>query len=126
MPTVTRVNGTKATVGTLYNPNCNLYLITVLTAVPAAVNLQLQDGVDSDGAGADAGGADQVVEMIVKELNPLAYFVPAASNGEIYVVMDKAINDATSIRDRIRNLSPINSVVVTGTTVDAATSFTVA
>ena len=126
MPTVTRVNGTQSTVGTLYNPNCNLYLITVKTAAPAAVNLQLQDGVDSDGGGADTGGADQVVEMIMKELNPLAYFIPAATNGEIYVVMDKAINDAYEVQRRIRNLSPINSVVVTGTTVAAATSFTVA
>ena len=125
MATVTRVHGTASAVATLYNPNCNLYLITVKTAAPANVNLQLQDGVDGDGGGADTAGADQVVEMIVKELNPLAYFIPAASGGVIYVIMDKSVNDADDIQTRIRNLSPINSIVVTGTTVVAATSFSV-
>lgn len=126
MASVTRINGTQSTVATLYNPNCNLYLITVKIANGTPVDLQLQDGADSDGAGADAGGADQIVEMIIKEISPLAYFVPAAGNGVIYVVMDKSISDATELRTRIRNLSPINTVVVTGTTVTAATSFTVA
>lgn len=135
MATVTRINGTKATVATLYNPNCNLYLITVKNASNTAINLQVEDGADGDGAGADTAAADQVVEQIVKEISPLAYFVPAASSGVIYVVMDKAINDATELQTRIRyigkdagatttSVGP-NDVDISGTTVAAATSFTV-
>ena len=124
--TVTRVHGTDTTVGTLYSPNCNAFLITVKIANGTAVDLQTQDGVDSDGAGADAGGADQVLEMIVKEINPLAWFAPADSSGKIHVIMDKSVNDATELRTRIRNMSPVNSIVVTGTTVTAATSITIA
>lgn len=126
MATVTRVNGTDTAVGTLYSPNCNAYLITVKIANGTAVDLQTQDGVDSDGAGADTSGTDQVLEMIVKEINPLAWFAPADNSGKIHVIMDKSINDATELRTRIRNMSPINTVVVTGTTVVAASSITIA
>ena len=123
---VTRVHGTDTTVGTLYSPNCNAYLITVKIANGTAVDLQAQDGVDSDGAGADAGGADQVLEMIVKEINPLAWFAPADASGKIHVVMDKGISDATELRTRIRNMTTLNGINVTGTTVVAASSITVA
>ena len=105
MATVTRVNGSSTTVGTIYNPNVNLYIIQVKTTGGAAnVNLQLEDSTDSDGAGADAAVVDGVVESIVKEINPLAWFTLAANTGFIYVVMDKAINSAAELQTRIRRI----------------------
>ncbi len=120
MGSVTRVNGSATQVGTLYSPNCNAYLITVKTAAPANVDLQTQD---SYGANAQVDG---VIEMIVKEINPLAWYAPADNSGQIHVIMDKSINDATELRTRIRSLSPTNSIVITGTTVVAASSITIA
>jgi hypothetical protein len=64
--------------------------------------------------------------MIVKEINPLAWFAPVDNSGKIHVIMDKSINDATELRTRIRNMSPVNSIVVSGTTVVAASSITIA
>ena len=93
MATVTRVNGLKATVATLYNDNCNLYKITVKVAATTAVDLRAED---------DA--VNEVVEQIVKEINPLAYFAVDANTGIIYVVMDKAINSAGDLQHRIRQI----------------------
>jgi hypothetical protein len=105
MATVTRVNGSATTAGTLYAPNSNLFIIQVKTTGGAAnVNLQIEDSTDSDGAGADVAVVDGVVESIVKEINPLAWFTPAASAGLIYVVMDKNINNAAELQLRIRRI----------------------
>jgi hypothetical protein len=117
MASVTRVNGLRNLVGTVYADNCNIFLITVKIANATAVDLQAED---------DA--MDETVELILKEINPLAFYMPADNSGKIHVVMDKSINDAVELRTRIRNMSPVgaNSINVTGTTVTAATSFTVA
>jgi len=105
MATVTRVNGSATTVGTIYNPNVNLYIIQVKTNNGAAnVNLQIEDSTDSDGAGADVAVVDGVVEAIVREINPLAWFTVAATSGLMYVVMDKAINSAAELQLRIRRI----------------------
>jgi hypothetical protein len=120
MPSLTRVNGSGTQVGTLYSPNCFAYLITVKIANGTAVDLQAQD---SYGGNAQVDG---VIEMIVKEVNPKAWFAPADSTGKIHVICDMNIDDATELQTRIRNMSPINGVVVTGTTVVAASSITVA
>jgi hypothetical protein len=132
MPTVTRVNGSATQVGVLYNLNCNLYLITVKNTAGTALNLTSEDS-----AGANAV-IDGVIEAIVDELNPLAWFVPADQTtytGQIYVIMDKAINDATELRTRVRRIGLLsdnttdvgpNDRDISGTTITAATSFTVA
>ena len=120
MASVTRVHGSDSAVGTLYSPNANCFLITVKTAAPANVDLQTQD---TYGGNAQIDG---VLESIIKELNPKAWYAPADNSGQIHVVMDKNIDDATELRTRIRNMSPINSIVVTGTTVVAASSITIA
>lgn len=134
--TVTRVNGSATRVAVLYNPNAYLYIITVKNASNTAINLQLEDSYDGDGAGADVALVDGVIESIVKEINPLAWFAPADTSGVIHVVMDDSINDATELRTRIRRIGKIaggttttvgpNAVDISGTTVVAATSFTVA
>jgi hypothetical protein len=118
---VTRVNGLRNTVGTLYQDMVNLFKITVRTTVPAAVDLRAED---------DA--MDEVVEAIVRELNPLAFFVVDDASGVIYVVMDKHINDASELQVRIRrigkdanaNTTSIgpNAVDISGTLVQSAVS----
>jgi hypothetical protein len=118
MAVVTRVNGLQATVGTLYADNCNLFVVQVQNNSNSNIDLRAED---------DA--VDEAVEMIVKELNPLAYFVVNANTGLIYLVMDKNINSASELQTRIRNMGSavgVNSIDVRGTDVTLGTSFTVA
>jgi hypothetical protein len=74
--------------------------------------------------------------MILKELNPLAYQITNSSAGTIHLVMDKNAS-AADMQTRVRRvgLNPnddfstvlgSNSVDISGSTVTAATSLTVA
>ena len=125
MSTVTRVNGLRNTVGTLYSDNVNLFKVTVkkTTGGVAAIDLRAED---------DAVG--ETVEMIVQELNPMAFFVVDDNSGVIYIVMDKAITSASELQTRIRrigidsgatttSIGP-NDVDISSTTVEAAVSMT--
>ncbi len=117
MAEITRVNGLRNTVGTLYADNCTLFVVQVQSAANANRDLRAED---------DA--IEETVEYIVKELNPLAFFVVDADTGLIYIVMDKNAT-ASDIQTRIRNLGTAvgpNNVDVTGTDVTAATSLTLA
>lgn len=116
MGAFTRVNGLRNTVGTLYMDNCNMFVIQVQNAANSNRDLRAED---------DA--VDEAVEYIVKELNPLAFFVVDAGTGLIYVVMDKNISSASELQTRIRNMGTavgVNSIDVTGTDVTLATSLT--
>ena len=123
--TVTRVNGLRNLVATMYMDNCNAYLITVKNAAATAIDLQAED---------DA--TDEVVEMIIKEISPMAFYMPADNTGKIHVIMDKSVNDATELRTRIRQVGKDagatttsiggNDVDISGTTVTLATSPTIA
>ena len=93
MATFTRTNGLKATVGTLYAPNCNLWLITVKDTGASAIDLRDED---------DA--VNETVEAIIQELNPLAYFTTDSAAGTMMVVMDKTINSASELQTRIRRI----------------------
>ena len=94
MATVTRINGLQATAGTLYAPNCNLWLVTVKdSAGPTAIDLRDED---------DA--VNETVEAIIQELNPLAYFITDTAAGTMMLVMDKAINSASELQTRIRRI----------------------
>ena len=184
MAYVTRINGPATTVGTLFNKNCNLYIIQVKNAANSNMDLTKEDssatGVtpiaatatvvntlyrivtlgNSDfttigaitnvvgtnfyatGVGTGTGTVSALgttIEAIVDEISPLAYFTPNASSGYIYVVMDKSINDASELQQRIRNIALISTGVNTGktavgpntvdiskTVVTTATSFSVA
>jgi hypothetical protein len=122
--TVTRVNGLRNTVGTVYADNCNLYLITVKNTSGTAIDLRAED---------DA--VDEAVEQIVKELNPLAFFVTNSNAGTISVVMDKSINSASELQARLRTLGKDsgasttsigpNDIDISGTTVQDAATFVV-
>jgi len=116
--TIGRINGSNTRVGTLYNSNCNLYNIYV--SYEGAVDLRTEDSYGGDAT------IDGVIESIVKELNPLAWFAPNDNDGIISVVMDKSINDAADIQKRIRDLSPVgpNETDISGTEVYPATSMT--
>jgi hypothetical protein len=90
MGSFTRTNGLNCTVGTLYNLNANAFLITVKNAGASAIDLRAED---------DA--VDEVVEQIVKEINPLMFFVTNSSAGTIHVIMDQSVNLASRIcKDR--------------------------
>jgi hypothetical protein len=96
--------------------NCNMFVIQVQNVSNSNRDLRAED---------DA--VDEAVEYIVKELNPLAFFVVDASTGLIYVVMDKNINSASELQVRIRNMGTavgVNSIDVTGTDVTLATALT--
>jgi len=123
MATVTRVTGLQATVGTVYSVNANLFLLTVKKLDTVAVDLRNEDS-----------SVDLTVEQIVKELNPLAYFVTNDSSGKIHLVMDKNSN-AADIQLRVRRIATSNIdgstvgpnfVDIGGSTVVAASTFTVA
>ncbi len=117
MGDVTRVNGLACTAGTLYSLNAKAFLITVKNAAASARDLRAED---------DA--VDETVEMIVKELNPLMFFVTNSSAGTMHIVTDVSLS-AADIQTRIRNLGTTvgpNDIDVTGTTVADAASITVA
>ena len=126
MGSFTRTNGLGCTAGTLYNLNANAFLITVKNAAASARDLTAED---------DA--VDEVVEQIVKEINPLIFFVTDSSAGTIHVIMDQSVNSASELQVRIRrigidgggatttSIGP-NDIDISGTTVAAAASITVA
>ena len=125
MGSLTRVNGLAVTVGTLYNLNVNAFLITVKNTSASAIDLRAED---------DA--VDEAVEQIIKELNPLMFFVTNSSAGTIHVIMDQSINSASELQTRIRrigidsgatttSIGP-NDIDISGTTVAAGASITVA
>ena len=112
-----RVNGLACTVGTLYSLNAKAFLVTVKNAAASARDLRAED---------DA--VDEAVEMIVKELNPLMFFVTDSTAGTMHIVADVSLS-AADLQTRIRNLGATvgpNDIDVTGTTVADAASITVA
>ena len=117
MADITRVNGLACTVGTVYSLNAKAFLVTVKNAAASARDLRAED---------DA--VDETVEMIVKELNPLIFFVTDSSAGTIHLITDVSLS-AADIQTRIRNLGTVvgpNNIDVTGTTVADAASITIA
>jgi hypothetical protein len=117
MGAVTRVNGLACTVGTLYSLNAKAFLVTVKNAAASARDLRAED---------DA--VDETVERIVKEINPLMFFVTDSTAGTMHIVTDVSLS-ASDIQTRIRNLGTAvgpNDIDVTGTTVTLATSITAA
>ena len=123
MASLSRVAGNDTAVATVYAVNVNLFLLTVKKADTVAVDLRNEDS-----------SVDLTVEQIVKELNPLAYFITNDSSGKIHLVMDKNSNKE-DIQLRVRRIATSNIdgstvgpnfVDIGGSTVVAATSFTVA
>lgn len=92
--------GTQTTVGTLYGVNSKLFVITVnaggsTTSAPPRGNLV-----------PDSGFTGGVIESIVDEVNPLAYYTTgstATNQANIFVVMDRVAN-AADLQHRIRQI----------------------
>lgn len=93
--TVDRINGSATLVDTLYNLNSNLFLITVQTTDDEVIDLKTEDSESVVGG---------VIESIMDDISPLAWFVPDDQSGQIFVVMDKAINDSLELQTRIRRI----------------------
>ena len=124
MATVTRQTGLQATVGTVYKPNCNIYLFTIKKGDTVAVDLRAED---------DA--VNETVEQIIKEFNPAAYFITDSAAGTMHMILDKSQNSASELQIQLRRIGDSNDdgstvgpnlIDISGSTVAAASSFTVA
>ena len=108
MATVTRVNGqTQFATGTQRSvAQLDSYVITVLEDDGStAIDLQTQDGYN---AVTGEPHANQLVEAIIREVQPLMYNVPSANAGKIHVVVDGHAVDVDTLQARIRNLGAAN------------------
>ena len=124
MATVTRQTGLQATVGTVYKPNCNIYLFTIKKGDTVAVDLRAED---------DA--VNETVEQIIKEFNPAAYFITDSAAGTMHMILYKSQNSASELQIQLRRIGDSNDdgstvgpnlIDISGSTVAAAASFTVA
>ena len=93
MAIVTRVNGLACTAGVIYPLNAKVMKVTLKAANGTPVDIRAED---------DA--VDEVVEQVVKEINPLAFYVPDDSaGGEINIVVDVS-QSAAGLQHRIRQI----------------------
>jgi hypothetical protein len=108
MATVTKVNGflNKFIAGTVFsNANLGFYQATVRSTSDGsntAVDLRAADG-DA------AGEADQIVELIVKSTNAIAYFTKDANTGLISLVVDNTQTDADSLVRAIETITGVGT-----------------
>ena len=113
MSATTRVNGFGAyTTGTLRS----VYQLKAFI-IDAGGDLQSEDD-----------GADEAVEAIIREVQPLMYSVPSASSGIIHVIVYGHAVDADSLQARIRALGSAvgpNSYDASGATVTLGTAIVV-
>ena len=113
MSATTRVNGFgQYTTGTLRS-------VAQLKAfvIDAGGDLQAEDD-----------GADEAVEAIIREVQPLMYSIPSASSGIIHVIVDGHAVDAAGLQARIRALGDAvgpNSYDASGATVTLGTAIVV-
>jgi hypothetical protein len=131
MSATTRVNGSTVVnssgtvignykTGTIFSVSQQqAFIITVKNVSATAQDLQAED--------ADVvGEVDQAVEHIIREVQPLMYFVTSSSAGTISVIVDGHAVDAATLQARIRALGTVNSIDVSGTTVVLGSTLTVA
>ena len=92
--------GTQTTVGTLYGVNSKLFVVTVNAGGSTTTTTPRGNLVpDSDFTGG-------VIESIVSEVNPLAYFTTgstATNQANIFIVADRTLN-AGDLQHRIRQI----------------------
>ena len=110
MGAVTRVNGLACTAGTIYPLNGKLFQVVVKNTSGTAQNIQTQD---------DA--VDEVVEMIVKEVAPIAFFVVNGNGGVVHLVTD-VNQSAAGLQHRIRQIGATSPA----TSTDGNVTFTYA
>lgn len=116
-----RVNGfDQYTTGTLRTvAQLKAFLIAVKNASNTAIDLQSLDD-----------GADEMVEAIIREVQPLMYYVPSDNSGLIHIIVDGHAVDATSLQERVINIvigqGSYGTAATNDTTVTLGTSITVA
>ena len=122
--TILGYRGLNNTVGTVYHNNVNCFLISIKdqSGTPVVPDLRITD---------DA--ACEAVEIIIREINPLAFEVKDDTSGTIMGIFDKALS-AEAVQNLIRSLGPeagdlVGTITgghagidISGTTVTAATS----
>jgi hypothetical protein len=120
MAKVDRINGfgqyTTGTVRTV--AQLKAFLITVKDDSSTAVDLQSLDD-----------GADEMVEAVIREVQPLMYYLPSDNSGTIHVIVDGHAVTASSLQDRLRVVvAGVGGYVVANndTTVAEASSITIA
>jgi hypothetical protein len=110
MSATTRVNGSgQYTTGTLRT-------VAQLKAfvIDAGADLQTEDD-----------GIDEAVEEVIREVQPLMYFVPSAGDGIIHVIVDGHAVDADTLQARIRNMDTGSGYRFNAATVTLGTSIVV-
>jgi hypothetical protein len=136
--------GTQTTVGTLYGVNSKLFVVTVNAGGSTTTTTPRGNLIP------DSGYTSGVIESIVSEVNPLAYYTTgstATNQANIFIVMDRTAS-ASDLQHRIRQIGAntaatrltattftyantsiisagLNSVDISGTQVVEGTSFTV-
>lgn len=125
MATVSRLfeNRVQTLAGTVFSPSVDAFLFTIKKGDTVAVDLRAED---------DA--VNETVEVIVREFNPLAYFITDDASGKIHMILDKG-NTAAELQIRLRRIADsvddgstvgVNLVDISGSTVAAAASITIA
>ena len=87
MAATTRVNGGVGAHGTLFS----------VVQLKAFV-------IDAGASLASATGVDGALEQLIREVQPLMYLTPTASDGIIHVIVDGHAVDADTLQARIRNM----------------------
>ena len=94
MSATTRVNGFgQYTTGTLRSVAQLKAFIITIKDTSAAIDLQTLDD-----------GADEMVESVIREVQPLMYYAPTGSTGVIHVIVDGHGVDAASLLIRIKQV----------------------
>jgi hypothetical protein len=94
MATQTRVNGfSNYTTGALRSVAQLKAFIITIKDTSAAIDLQSLDD-----------GADEMIESVIREVQPLMYYAPSASSGVIHVIVDGHGVDAASLLIRIKQV----------------------
>jgi len=111
MAATTRVNGS------------GLYATGTLRSVVQLKAFLIDVGADLQ---AQDDGIDEAVENVIREVQPLMYFTPTASDGIIHVIVDGHAVDADTLQARIRNLDSGSGYRYNAATVTLGTSIVVA
>jgi len=114
VPDVGVINGGAA--GASLGQSLGFFLVTVKNGSAAAIDLRAEDNAPDDG-----------LDLIMQVIQPLAYFAADAATGVVHVITDGHNNSAAELQQRIRAMgTDVRGVDVSGTTVAAGTSFTIA
>tara|TARA_R110000803_G_scaffold203330_1_gene268843 strand:+ start:818 stop:1207 length:390 start_codon:yes stop_codon:yes gene_type:complete len=127
MATLTRqfAGQVQTTVGTMYSPNCNAYLFTIKNGPSASAVVDLR---------AEDDAINETVEIILKEFNPLLYFIKNDASGTMHIILDKNQNNVADLQLRLRGISEsnddgstvgANNIDVSGSLVVAASSIAI-